>query len=207
MNASLPPRQKAVLDAVRHAIRAYRRPPTVNELARELGVSGPTVHQHLRALERKGLLRRLRGSPRGIELVGQASIEPEGECTRVPVVGEIAGGPLNLAVEHPHGYVWVNRRVAPGDVVFALRVRGNSMTDAGILDGDLIVVRQQQTARDGDIVVALVGDEATVKRFHRMGRKVLLRPENPSMEPIEVPAEEVQIQGKVIAVERFIEGE
>jgi repressor LexA len=207
MRKPLPARQQAVLDAVRRSIRERSRVPSILELAEELGVSGPTVHQHLRALERKGYVRRERGSPRNLELLGPAAEGSLCECTRVPIVGEVAGGAPILAFEQPLGHVSVNRRPASGEVLFALRVRGDSMVEAGILDGDLVVVRQQSTANDGDIVVALVGEEATVKRLHRRGRMVVLKPENPTMEPLTVAPEEVRIQGKVVAVERIVQEE
>lgn len=200
-------RQQEVLDAVVRAILGRSMAPTILELAEELGVSGPTVHQHLQALEQKGFLRRRPGSPRGIELVGHMPAGAACDCTRVPIVGVVACGSPILAFEQPLGHVSVNRRPVPGEVLFALRVRGDSMVGAGILNGDLVVARQQQTANDGDIVVALVGDEATVKRLQRRGGKVVLVPEHPAMEPIEVEPGDVQIQGKVLAVERIVDEE
>lgn len=200
-------RQQAVLDTLRRLIRERSRVPTIVELAKELGVSGPTVHQHLKGLEQKGLLQRKPGSPRGIELVGELATANACACARVPVVGEVAGGAPIFAFERPLGHVSVNRRPVAGEVLFALRVRGDSMMGAGILDGDLVVARQQQTADNGDIVVALVGDEATVKRLHRRGRMVMMKPEHPTMEPLTVAPENVRIQGKVVAIERIVEEE
>jgi repressor LexA len=199
-------RQQEVLDTLSRAIRGQSRAPTILELAAELGVSGPTVHQHLKALEQKGFLRRKPGSPRGIELVGHVPAAAC-DCTRVPIVGDVAGGAPIFAFEQPLGYVSVNRRPVHGETPFALRVRGDSMIGAGIMDGDLVVARQQPTANDGDIVVALVGEEATVKRLHRQGGMVVLKPENPAMRPLTVAPEEVRIQGKVVAVERIVEQE
>lgn len=205
MKEPLPARQQAVLDAVRRSLHERAEAPTILEIARELGVSGPTVHQHLRALERKGFLRRKPGSPRGLALVDAVRAPRPAGCVRVPIVGEVAGGPPIFAFEQPLGFVTVNRRTAPSDVLFALRVRGDSMIDAGILDGDLVVVRQQPAADDGDIVIALVNDEATVKRLRRRAGKVILQPENSELEPTEVVAEELRILGKVVAVERVVD--
>ena len=197
-------RQQAVLDALSRLTRARARVPTIVELAGELGVSGPTVHQHLKALEKKGYVRRKPGSPRSLEVVGASPVVDACDCMRVPIVGDVAGGPAIFAFEQPLGYVSVNRRSAPGETLFALRVRGDSMVGAGILDGDLVVVRQQQTADDGDIVVALIGEEATVKRLKRRKERVDLVPENPGMDPISVAPEDLRIQGKVVAVERIV---
>jgi repressor LexA len=197
-------RQQAVLDTLSRLIREHVRVPTIVELAADLGLSGPTVHQHLKALEKKGYVRRKPGSPRSLEVVGASPVGDACDCTRVPVVGVVAGGPAILAVEQPLGYVSVNRRSAAGETLFALRVRGDSMVGAGILDGDLVIVRQQQTADDGDIVVALVGEEATVKRLKRRNGAVDLVPENPGMAAITVSPEDLRIQGKVVAVERIV---
>jgi len=207
MKNRIPRRQQAVLDAIRRSLLDHGQAPTILEIASELGISGPTVHQHLGALERRGLLRRRRGSPRGIQLIDPVPSAPPPEFVRVPIIGEVAGGPPIFAFEQPIGFVTVNRRTTPHEVLFALRVRGDSMMGAGILDGDVVVVRQQSTADDGDIVVALLEDEATVKRLRHHGDKIILKPENAAMKPIERAPEDVLIQGKVVAVERVIDAE
>ena len=204
MNDQLPARQRAVLDAVRRSIQRRRKVPSILELAAELGVSGPTVHQHLKALERKGFLRREPGSPRNIELIGSPAEEPC-QCTHVPLVGRVAAGEPILAQENIEGWVPVEPR-SGGEVLFALRVQGESMIGAGIYDGDVVIVRQQETAEPGNIVVALVDEEdATVKRLGRVGKTVELRPENPSMKPIRVRADRVRIQGKVVGLRRELD--
>jgi repressor LexA len=185
----------------------------VREIGEKVGLASPsTVHAHLANLERAGLLRRDPTKPRALELIGrerrespaQAATEAtaEHDVVRLPLVGEIAaGGPL-LAEQNIEDYVPMPSR-AGGD--FLLRVKGESMVDAGILDGDLVVVRSTQDARNGEIVVALAGDdesadEATVKTFYREGDRIRLQPENRSLEPLY--PRHVQILGRVVGVFR-----
>jgi repressor LexA len=184
-------------------------PPTVREIGDAVGLASPsTVHAHLANLDRAGLIRRDPTKPRAIELVGR--VKPEAaradDVPMLPLVGRIAaGGPL-LAEEH------VEERIAVPEPLgrnadFLLRVTGDSMVEAGILDGDVVVVRQQDDARDGEIVVALVGDdesadEATVKTFHRDAGRIRLQPENSALEPL-FP-EHVRILGKVTGVFRSV---
>jgi repressor LexA len=200
-------RQQEIWDFLVEYVDAHGYPPTVREIGEAVGLASPsTVHAHLANLERAGLLKRDPTKPRALELVGRersADITPAADVMpRLPVVGQIAaGGPL-LADENIEDHIAVPERLS-GD--FVLRVKGESMIDAGILDGDLLVVRRTQDARDGDIVVALAGDdesadEATVKRFFRENGRVRLQPENASMEPIY--ARHVQILGRVVGVFR-----
>jgi repressor LexA len=188
-------------------------PPTVREIGEAVGLASPsTVHAHLANLERAGLLRRDPTKPRALELVGhRRSARPEAEPVagvhRLPLVGQVAaGGPL-LAEENIEDYVAVPELLSRGGEEFLLRVKGDSMINAGILEGDLLVVRRQQEARDGDIVVALAGDdesadEATVKTFYREAGRVRLQPENDALEPIY--AAHVQILGRVVGVLRSL---
>jgi repressor LexA len=184
-------------------------PPTVREIGEAVGLASPsTVHAHLANLERAGLLRRDPTKPRALELIGRERREPESgsaeprEVTRLPILGQIAaGGPL-LADQYVEDYVSMPASTK-GD--FLLRVKGESMIEAGILDGDLVIVQRAQDARNGEIVVALAGDdeaadEATVKTFYRESGRVRLQPENASMEPIF--ARHVQILGRVVGVFR-----
>jgi repressor LexA len=190
-------------------------PPTVREIGQAVGLASPsTVHAHLANLERAGLLRRDPTKPRALELVGHRRVEasradpsqPETGVTRLPLVGQVAaGGPL-LAEEAIEDVLALPHSVAR-DADFLLRVKGDSMIEAGILDGDVLVVRKQSDARDGDIVVALAGDdeaadEATVKTFYREPGRIRLQPENATLEPIY--ASHVQVLGKVIGVFRSI---
>lgn len=198
-------RQKEIWDFLVEYLDGHGYPPTVREIGEAVGLASPsTVHAHLANLERAGLLRRDRTKPRALELIGrEVAASPES----LPLLGEIAaGGPL-LADENVEEYVPVPEMLSRGGADFLLRVKGDSMVDCGILDGDVVVVRRQDTARDGEIVVALAGDdesadEATVKRFYREGDRVRLQPENRAMEPIY--ARHVQILGKVVGVFRAL---
>jgi repressor LexA len=198
-------RQKEIWDFLVEYLDGHGYPPTVREIGEAVGLASPsTVHAHLANLERAGLLRRDRTKPRALELIGrEVAASPES----LPLLGEIAaGGPL-LADENVEEYIPVPEMLSRGGADFLLRVKGDSMVDCGILDGDVVVVRRQETARDGEIVVALAGDdesadEATVKRFYREGDRVRLQPENRAMEPIY--ARHVQILGKVVGVFRAL---
>jgi repressor LexA len=199
-------RQREIWDFVVGYVDGHGYPPTVREIGEAVGLASPsTVHAHLANLERAGLLKRDPTKPRALELVGHQ--RPEAALPRLPLVGEIAaGGPL-LAEENIVDYVGVPELLLRGGDEFVLRVKGDSMVQAGILDGDYVVVRRQPDARDGDIVVALAGedesaDEATVKRFFRDNGRVRLQPENDALQPIY--AEHVQILGKVVGVFRRV---
>jgi repressor LexA len=198
-------RQRAILDYLRGFVDEHGYPPTVREIGEAVGLRSPsTVHAHLAQLERAGLLRRDPTKPRALELADRM---PQAEVHRLPVVGEIAaGGPL-LAEQNVEEYLAVPEPLSRGGEEFLLRVKGDSMVDAGILDGDYVVVQRRQDAENGQIVVALAGedelaDEATVKRFFREDGRIRLQPENESMEPIY--ADHVQILGKVIGVFRQV---
>jgi repressor LexA len=195
-------RQQEIWDFLVDYVDRHGYPPTVREIGEAVGLASPsTVHAHLANLERAGLLKRDPTKPRAVELVGREPA-PAGAPPKLPLLGQIAaGGPL-LADQNIEDHIAVPERLN-GD--FILRVKGDSMVNAGILDGDLLVVRRTQDARNGDIVVALAGDdetadEATVKRFFREQGRVRLQPENDALEPIY--AEHVQILGKVVGVFR-----
>jgi repressor LexA len=203
-------RQQEIWDFLVEYVDGHGYPPTVREIGEKVGLASPsTVHAHLANLERAGLLKRDPTKPRALELVGRrAGSDGDGsraDVHKLPLVGEIAaGGPL-LAEENIEEYLAVPEPLSRGGAEFLLRVKGDSMINAGILDGDIIVVRKQQDARDGEIVVALAGDdesadEATVKRFFSENGRVRLQPENDALEPIY--AKHVQILGKVIGVFR-----
>jgi repressor LexA len=202
-------RQREIFDFVSGYVHQRGYPPTVREIGEAVGLASPsTVHAHLANLERAGLLKRDPTKPRALELVGRdRGGEGSSGVRSLPLVGEIAaGGPL-LAEDDIEEFLEVPELLAAGGADFLLRVKGESMIQAGILDGDYVVVRRQQDARDGDIVVALAGedesaDEATVKRFFRENGGVRLQPENDALEPIH--ANHVQILGKVIGVFRQV---
>jgi len=202
-------RQQEIWDYVVDYVDSHGYPPTVREIGDAVGLASPsTVHAHLANLERAGLLRRDPTKPRALELVGRerrTQAASPGEPARLPLVGQIAAGGPMLAEQNVEDYVTVDESLCRGD--FVLRVKGDSMVDAGILDGDLVIVRRQHDARDGEIVVALAGDdesadEATVKRFFREAGRVRLQPENEAFEPIY--ASHVQILGRVTGVFRSL---
>jgi repressor LexA len=206
--AELTGRQREIWSFLVEYVDRHGYPPTVREIGEAVGLASPsTVHAHLANLERAGLLRRDPTKPRALELVGRGkdtakSAESVGELPKLPLLGQIAaGGPL-LADQNVEDEIAVPESLR-GD--FLLRVKGDSMIEAGILDGDLVIVQRAQDARNGDIVVALAGDdesadEATVKTFYRERNRVRLQPENASLEPIY--ANHVHILGRVVGVFR-----
>jgi len=209
--AVLTGRQQEIWDFLVDYVDRHGYPPTVREIGDAVGLASPsTVHAHLANLERLGLLKRDPTKPRALELPGRGRREtPKWEEPRrgLPLVGEIAaGGPL-LAEDNVEDYVVVPEMLERGGADFLLRVKGESMIEAGILDGDIVVVKRQQSAENADIVVALAGEdetaeEATVKRFFREDGRIRLQPENSGMEPIY--AANVQILGKVTGVFRTL---
>jgi repressor LexA len=208
-------RQQEIFDFIKRYSAKYGYPPTVRDIGKAVGLaSSSTVHAHLANLEKLGLLRRDPSKPRAIELldrvredvgsaVGSAVDGMRGVLRQgLPVVGHVAAGSPILAEENIEDYVQVPSIAGGDEGEFVLRVRGESMKDAGILEGDFVVVRPQQTATDGDIVVALVGEEATVKRFFKEPDHVRLQPENAAMEPIR--SKEVRVLGRVVGVFRSV---
>jgi repressor LexA len=208
-------RQQEIFDFIKRYSAKYGYPPTVRDIGKAVGLaSSSTVHAHLANLEKLGLLRRDPSKPRAIELldrvredVGSAvgtAVENALGVLRpgLPLVGQVAAGTPILAEENIEDYVQVPTIAGGEDGEYVLRVRGESMKDAGILGGDFVVVRPQDTASDGEIIVALVGEEATVKRFFRESDHVRLQPENASMEPIR--SKEVRILGRVVGVFRSV---
>jgi repressor LexA len=201
--ADLTARQKRILEFIADTVRERGYPPTVREIGEAVGLtSSSSVHSQLENLAKMGLLFKDPTKPRAIGLADER-VKPE--AVVVPVIGRIAAGAPVLAAENVEDYVTVPLSHARGGEHFALRVTGQSMSGAGILDGDVVVVRHQGTAPDGEIVVALLPgiaeDEATVKRLRRRDGRVTLVPENPVFSPIEM-SEGGQILGKVVAVLR-----
>ena len=202
---TLTTRQQEIWEFLVGYVDGHGYPPTVREIGEAVGLASPsTVHAHLANLERAGFLRRDPTKPRALELSGRGR-PPQAEVRMLPLLGQIAAGAPLLAEQNVEAFLAVPEPLSHGGDEFLLRVRGDSMIESGILEGDFVVVRRQQDARNGDIVVALVGDdesanEATVKRFFRENGRVRLQPENSAMEPIYSP--HVQILGKVIGVFR-----
>jgi repressor LexA len=202
-------RQQEIFDFIRKYSAKYGYPPTVRDIGKAVGLaSSSTVHAHLSNLEKVGMLRRDPSKPRAIELLDRAvgsAVESVRGIVRsdgIPVLGTVAAGAPVLAEENIEDYVSVPAIAGGHEGEYVLRVRGDSMKDAGILEGDMVVVHAQDTAHDGDVVVALLGEEATVKRFYRESDHIRLQPENASMEPIR--SKEVRILGRVVGLLRSI---
>ena len=201
--AEITARQRQIVDFIRRRLQEQGYPPTVREIGQAVGLtSSSSVHAQLANLERLGVLRRHASRPRALELRDAGGRRATG--LTLPVLGRIAAGAPLLADQNIEDYLVVPAWFADAEDHFALRIRGDSMTGAGILDGDLAVVRRQESARDGDIVAALLPgvaeDEATVKRLRRSGGGLLLVPENPAMEPIQLG--DGRVLGKVVALLR-----
>lgn len=198
-STGLTPRQDEALRAIRNFIAHHGMPPTVRELAKAMEVKSSTAFYLMRELAQKGMIRRGSLGARSLTVGDQAL---GCGCEELPILGVIAaGGPIE-AIENPSGTITVERSLLNGAKGFALRVAGRSMIEAGILDGDVVVVRKQPAAEDGDVVVALIENEATLKRFYRDGKRVRLEPANREMPPIFVKGGEFAIQGKVVGVLR-----
>ena len=195
-------RQKEIFDFIGRYASKYGYPPTVREIGKAVGLhSSSTVHAHLANLEKSGLLRRDPSKPRAIELLvdkAKKAIRPPG----LPLVGQVAAGQPILAEENIEEYLDVPEMIGGEDGDYVLRVRGDSMKDAGILEDDYVVVRPSDDADDGEIVVALIGEEATVKRYFRESDHVRLQPENDAMEPIRTT--EAKLLGTVVGVFRKV---
>lgn len=200
MSKELTPREEAILNVIKETIHKKGYPPSVREIGQKVGLrSSSTVHSYLRRLEEKEMIRRDPAKPRAIEVLGMPN-EPSEKINWVPVVGRVAAGYPLLAVENREGFFPLPSDFIGEGEFFILRVKGESMIDAGIFDGDLVIVRKQSSADNGDIVVALLEDEATVKRFFKEKDHVKLKPENKNMAPIII--RDVIILGKVIGLLR-----
>lgn len=197
-------RQKEILDYISSNISKYGYAPTLTEIAHHLNLSSlATVHEHLAVLEKKGLIRRYKGAVRGIEVLDINSTPySDGASIELPVLGFIACGEPIEPYTDPNATLMVNSAlIKPGDKSYVLQAKGDSMVDDGILSGDYVVVKEQQTANNGDIVVALLKNGfATLKRFYREADRIRLQPANSTMSPIFV--KNVEIRGKVVAVIR-----
>ncbi len=202
-------RQKNILKYIEDYVEERGYPPSIREIGDKVGISSTSVVDYnLRVLEREGRIRRDREVSRGLELVGgnrgQRTAQPR--VLRIPVVGTIAAGQPIEAIEEPDEYIELAAEAVPSNC-FALRVRGTSMIEDHIDDGDIVVVRPQPSLDNGDIAVAIVSDNtpnggATLKRFYLEGDHVRLQPRNPTMQPIIVPADQVEVRGKVVKLLR-----
>jgi repressor LexA len=198
-------RQQEIFDFIKRYGSEHGYPPTVRDIGKAVGLaSSSTVHAHLSNLEKIGLLRRDPTKPRAIEMLDRVVesvkdiVRPDG----LPLVGTVAAGQPVLAEENIEEYVPVPQIAGGDEGEYILTIKGDSMKDAGMFEGDYVVVRPQDTAADGDIVVALVGEDATVKRFFREDDHIRLQPENSSMEPIR--SKEVRVLGRVVGLMRSV---
>ncbi|NLY54267.1 MAG: transcriptional repressor LexA [Firmicutes bacterium] len=201
MKPRLTKRQEQILNFIKQSVREKGYPPSVREIGAAVGLnSSATVHSHLTSLENKGMIRRDPTKPRAIEILDE-EFQAVGDVVPVPVVGKVTAGSPILAVENIEEFFPLPRHLVRDQEVFILQVKGESMIEAGILDQDHVIVRRQNTADNGDIVVALLGDEATVKTFYKEKNYIRLQPENRALSPI--LTQEVTILGKVIGLFRL----
>ncbi|GGF10345.1 LexA repressor [Halobacillus andaensis] len=205
--SKLSKRQQEILDYIKEQVLLKGYPPSVREIGQSVGLaSSSTVHGHLSRLEKKGFIRRDPTKPRAIEVIEleEDSSIPRTEAAYAPVIGKVTAGSPITAIENIEEYVPLPDSLAGGDDnTFVLIVQGESMIEAGILDGDMVIVRQQTTANNGDIVVAMTEDEeATVKRFFKESNHIRLQPENATMEPIIL--NDVSILGRVVGLYRTV---
>lgn len=201
MEKKLTPKQKELFDFLREFFRKKGFPPTLREIASHFGLKGLRGPQKmLNILEKKGYIRKIPGGSRAIEIMGF----PSGEVIPIPIVGRVRAGEPILAIENVEGYLNFDRNLLTSEDVFLLRVQGDSMIDAHIQDGDFVLVRQQSDAKNGEIVVALIEDEATIKRVFKERDLIRLEPAHPKMEPIVIKKGEkrVTIVGKVVGIFR-----
>ena len=205
MKAKLTNKQHNFLSFLTKYIRENGYPPTIREMVYHLKLASTnSVKKYLDILERKGYIKRIPNSPRAIEVCAET---PGSQAKLIPVVGRVRAGAPHLAVEDITGHLAMDASVARWDDTFFLRVEGDSMIDAHIQDGDFVLVKSQQTAESGDIVVAIINDEATVKRFFKRDDSIYLEPANSTMKPIiirEDQTNEMMIAGKVVTVLRQI---
>jgi len=199
---NLTPRQLDVIVAVRNYRHLHGMSPTMQELADQLGTSKVTIFEHVNALEKKGVLRRDRHKARSLEIVSDQKLPDEERPTKLPLLGAIAAGSPIEAIENREE-IDLERLFHSRNGVYVLRVRGDSMIEDHLCDGDYVIIERRQTARNGEQVVALLDSgEATLKRFYRQGNNIRLQPANSTMEPRIVPADQCRVQGVVIGVLR-----
>ena len=207
MSEALTTRQREILHVIEKSMQERGYPPSVREIGEAVGLNSPsTVHNHLATLQKMGFLRRDPTKPRAIEVRFDTNSEVAMErrpARHVPLIGDVAAGTDVLAQQNVEDLIPLPTDFTGEGELFMLRVRGESMIDAGILNGDFVVARQQRVADNGDIVVAgIPGEEATVKKFKKSGNKVTLTPANPTMKPMEFSSDEVTVYGKVVTVMR-----
>ncbi|CAB4656112.1 unannotated protein [freshwater metagenome] len=207
MSEALTERQRQILHVIEQAMQDRGYPPSVREIGEAVGLNSPaTVHTHLKTLQDMGFIRRDPSKPRAIEVRFDTNSEVAMErrpSRHIPLIGDVAAGTNVLAQQNVEDLIPLPTDFTGEGELFMLRVRGDSMIEAGILDGDFVVARQQQVAENGDIVVAgIPGDEATIKTFKKSGKTITLIPANETMKPMVFDADEVQVFGKLVTVMR-----
>jgi len=204
MSLSLTSRQQEILDFLQSFVAKEGYPPSLREIGAHFGMKPPSALDHLRALERKGYLRRRASRSRSMEMIGWEKRGPNATTREIPIVGKVAAGEPILAVENVEGTLRISEDWVGEGEIFLLKVKGNSMIGAHIQDGDYALVKRQPSAQDGEIVVALVEEEATVKRFFLRRESILLQPENEEWEPIVLKRNDPSFRmvGKVIGIFR-----
>ena len=201
MLPELTPKQKRIYDFLAISIRENGYAPSIPEIGQKFKITSTRgVFDHLKALEKKGYIKRV--GKRAIAIVSQSGRSALPDAKEIPIVGRVRAGAPVLAEENIEGFLTVSNEIARGKEIFALKVKGDSMIEDGILEGDHVIMRRQDTAEDGDIVCALIGDEATLKRFHQKGNEITLKPANKNYGPIVVSKGEFRILGKVTGVIR-----
>jgi repressor LexA len=201
MLPELTPRQKRIYDFIAGAIRDNGYAPSIPEIGKIFKITSTRgVFDHLKALENKGYIKRV--GKRAIEILSPKGKSPLLEATEIPILGRIRAGVPILAEENIEGFLAVANEITRGKETFALKVKGDSMIEDGIFDGDYVIIRRQETADNGDVVCALIGNEATLKRFHRQGSTVVLKPANKNYDPITVSQGEFRVLGKATGVIR-----
>jgi repressor LexA len=179
-------------------------PPTVRDIAEALGYKSPNnVRQHLRLIEQKGFIKLQQGKARGIDIPAAASEEYTVDAIGVPLIGNVAAGLPITAIENVDGYVTLDKSIFRGDDLFALRIKGDSMSGMGVLNGDIVVIKKKNSAEHGEVVVVIIDGDATLKRYMKLGDRVFLHPENPAYEDIVLqPGSSIQVAGKLVGVIR-----
>jgi len=201
MLPQLTPRQKRIYDFLSGSIRDKGYAPSIPEIGQRFKITSTRgVFDHLKALERKGYIKRV--GKRAIEIISQSGRSAIPKAKEIPIVGRVRAGAPILAEENIDGFLPVASDLARGDETFALKVKGDSMIEDGILDGDLVIIRRQDSANNGDIVCALIANEATLKRFHQKGNEITLKPANKNYDPIVVSKGEFRVLGKATGVIR-----
>ncbi len=199
---TLTPRQQEILAFIEHYAKRHGVPPSIRDIAEQFGIYPRAAYDHLRALERKGIIIRTPHKSRSVQVAKNRPRIPEANGVPVPIVGRIAAGTPILAVENLTGELMIDTDLFKGHDYFAVRVQGDSMIEDHILEGDYVILRIQSTADPGDVVAALIEEDVTLKHFYPRGEEIELRPANHRLQPLRYPAETVRILGKMVGLIR-----